>query len=103
MPCWRSRIANRKRIDDDRSIVGDNIMTVREYVNQTVELLDEAELAELADYLAYLRFRARSHAIPPIDAKRVSSLYAEAEEEDRILAETGMVDYAAGLAKEDSP
>ena len=78
-------------------------MTVREYVSQTVQSLDEAELAEVADYLAYLRFRARSHAIPAIDVDRVSALYAEAEEEDRNLAEAGMADYAAGLAKEDSP
>jgi hypothetical protein len=74
-------------------------MTVREYVNQTVQSLDEAELMEVADYLAYLRFRARSHAISPIDVDRVSALYGEAQEEDRDLAETGMADYAEGLAK----
>jgi hypothetical protein len=73
-------------------------MTVREYVSQTVQSLDETELAEVADYLAYLRFRARSHAIPAIDAKRISALYAEAEEEDRRLAELGMVNYAEGIA-----
>ena len=77
-------------------------MTVREYVSQTVQSLDETELAEVADYLAYLRFRARSHATSVIDAGRVSALYAEADEEDRKLAEAGMADYAEGLAKEDS-
>jgi hypothetical protein len=78
-------------------------MTVREYVSQTVESLDEAELAEVAEYLAYLRFRARSHAAPIIDANRVSALYAEAEKEDRELAEAGIADYAKELAKEDLP
>ena len=78
-------------------------MTVREYVSQTVQSLDETELAEVADYLAYLRFRARSHAMSAIDASRISALYAEAEDEDRKLAEAGMADYAKGLAKEDLP
>jgi hypothetical protein len=72
-------------------------MTVREYVNQTVQALDEAELAEVADYLAYLRFRARSHAVSTIDADRASALYAEAQEEDRDLAEAGMTDYCRGI------
>ena len=77
-------------------------MTVRDYVNQTLQSFDEAELAEVADYLAYLRFRARSHATPTIDVSQLSALYAEAAEEDRQLAEAGMADYAEGLAKEDS-
>jgi hypothetical protein len=77
-------------------------MTVREYVNQTLQSLDEAELAEVADYVAYLRFRARARATPAVDADRISGLYAEAAEEDRQLAEAGIADYAAGLAKEDS-
>jgi hypothetical protein len=77
-------------------------MTVRDYVNQTLQSLDEAELAEVADYVAYLRFRARSHATPTIDTSQLSALYAEAEEEDRKLAEAGLADYAEGLAKEDS-
>ena len=41
-------------------------MTVREYVNQRLQSLDEAELAEVADYLAYLRFRARRYATPAV-------------------------------------
>jgi hypothetical protein len=77
-------------------------MTVREYVSQTLQSLDEAELAEVADYLAYLRFRARSHSVPAIDTGQMAALYAEAAEEDRELAEAGMADYAEGLAKEDS-
>ena len=39
---------------------------------------------------------------PECDANRLSALYAEAEEEDRRLAEAGMADYSEGLAKEDS-
>ncbi len=77
-------------------------MTTREYVSQTVQSLDESQLAEVADYLAYLRFRNRAHGIPSIDGSQLASLYAEAAEEDRDLAEAGMADYAEALATEDS-
>ena len=33
----------------------------------------------------------------------MAALYAEFAEEDRALAEAGMSDYAAGLAREDAP
>ena len=36
------------------------------------------------------------------DESQLSALYAEAEEEDRELAEAGMADYEEGLAKEDT-
>lgn len=37
------------------------------------------------------------------DDPAMAALYAEFAEEDRTLAETGMADYAAGLAREDAP
>jgi hypothetical protein len=77
-------------------------MTVKEYVNQTLQTMNDAELAEVADYLAFLRFRARSHATPPLDTSQMASLYAEAAAEDRNLAEEGMGEYAGGLVAEDS-
>ena len=77
-------------------------MTVREYVSQSLQTLDDADLVQVADYLAYLRFRSRSHATPEVDAEKIAALYAEAAAEDRELAEAGIGGYAAALAKEDS-
>jgi len=33
----------------------------------------------------------------------MAALYAEFATEDRVLAEDGLADYAAGLAREDAP
>ena len=77
-------------------------MTLKEYVQQSLGTMSDAELAEVAEYLAFLRFRSRSHAAPKFDMAQAASLYAEAAVEDRSLAEEGMGDYAAGLIAEDS-
>ena len=34
-------------------------MTIKEYVTDVIQDLEEMELREVADYLAFLRFRAR--------------------------------------------
>ncbi len=40
-------------------------------------------------------------APPSVDKEELTKLYGEFTEEDRQLAEDGIVDYASGLAKED--
>ena len=77
-------------------------MTVREYVSQTIRDLSDAELAEVAEYVAFLRFRARAHVAPSFDPGEVARLYAEFGAEDRSMAEEGMGEYAKSLAVEDS-
>ena len=77
-------------------------MTVKEYVDQSLRGLSDMELAEVAEYLAFLRFRARAHAAPPFDTAQIASLYAEFAAKDRDLAEEGIGEYACGLAAEDS-
>jgi hypothetical protein len=77
-------------------------MTVKEYVHQTLQTMNDADLKEVAEYLAFLRFRARAHSVPPFDPAQAASLYAESAAEDRDLAEEGMGEYACGLATEDS-
>jgi len=37
------------------------------------------------------------------DDAAMAALYAEFATEDRVLAEDGLADYAAGLAREDAP
>lgn len=77
-------------------------MTVKEYVTQVVESLSEAELEQVAEYLAFLKFRARVYAVTHLTAEQMGKLYAEFADEDRKLAEAGMTEYNAGLTAEDS-
>ncbi len=77
-------------------------MTVKEYVTDVIQALDEAELREVADYLAFLKFRARARAVPRLDSSTLAAAYAEFGEEDRKMAEEGMADYAQGLRMEDA-
>ena len=77
-------------------------MTVKEYVTQVLESLSETELQQVAEYLAFLKFRARVYAIPRLDTTQVGALYAEFADEDQAMAEEGMSDYNAGLFAEDT-
>ena len=76
-------------------------MTLKERVRQDLERLDEGGLREVADFVAFLEFRTQRNAAPQWDDTAMAALYAEFSEEDRALAEAGMSDYAAGLARED--
>ncbi len=77
-------------------------MTLKEQVTQNLERLDEEKLREVADFVAFLEFRTRRSAVPEWDDAKLSTLYAEFADEDRALAEAGLSDYVAGLAKEDA-
>jgi len=76
-------------------------MLVKEYVTQELERLNETQLQQVAEYLAFLRFQTRVHTTSPLMAMSVAALYAEFGEEDRRLAEDGMVEYNANLVVED--
>ena len=76
-------------------------MNVKEEVARQLEGFSEAELAELVQYLAFLRYKSR---ITPhdYDEQQLAALYGEFAEEDRALAEEGIAGYASALAKEDA-
>ena len=79
-------------------------MSLKEQIVRDVQLLPEAELQHIADYLAFLKFQARRKRVPARlpDTVSLAALYAEFAEEDRALAEEGMVEYAKSLAAEDA-
>ena len=77
-------------------------MTVKEYVTQALESLSERELQQIAEYLDFLKFRARTSIIPHLDTTQIGLLYAGFAEEDHAMAEEGMPEYHVGLVKEDS-
>ena len=77
-------------------------MLVKEYITQELELLNDTELQQLAEYLAFLKFRTRLSLFPvQVTDKKLQDLYAQFEDEDLLLAETGLEEYVAVLALED--
>ncbi len=76
-------------------------MSTKEQVLEEIEALSDAEIKEVAEYLAFLKYRSRSKP-PVVDESQLAALYAEFAEEDRDLAEEGIANYAEGLAKEDA-
>jgi hypothetical protein len=78
------------------------VMSIRERVVEEIGALSEAELKQVADYLAFLRFQGRFRHNPESDEAKLAALYAEFAEEDRELAEEGLADYVAQLAREDA-
>ena len=77
-------------------------MSIKAHVIQELTGLSDSDLEQVAEFLAFLKFRARLHVTPALDEAQVAALYAKFAEEDRALAEEGMTDYAAGLRKEDA-
>ena len=77
------------------------MLSVKEQVTQTIETLSDSELQLVADYLDFLKFRARRQVISPLDETQLAELYQEAADEDRLLANEGMGEYLEGLRRED--
>ena len=73
-------------------------MSLKEFVAHEVETLEESELRAVAEYVSFLKFRARTS----LDEERLTSLYREFEQEDRELAQAGLDDYSVALSHEDS-
>jgi len=76
-------------------------MTVKEHLVKEIEMLNEQQLHEVKEYVAFLRFRSRFMSLPLFDENRIAKLYREFAKEDRELAEEGMTDYASSLIKQD--
>jgi len=77
-------------------------MTVREQVVNALDSLTEAELRQVSEFLAFLRYRARRQVAESWNVSQAAALYAEFSEEDRQMAEEGMAEYAELLATEDT-
>jgi hypothetical protein len=76
-------------------------MSTREQVLEEIESLSEAEINEVAEYLAFLKYRSQNKSLV-VEESQLAGLYAEFAEEDRNLAEEGISDYGEGLMKEDA-
>lgn len=76
-------------------------MQIKEEVVHELESLTEVELQQVAEYVAFLKFQEKMHQRPAIGDAEMARLYAEFSEEDQMLAEEGVTDYAQSLVCED--
>lgn len=71
-----------------------------EALKQDLDRLNKEQLQQVADFIAFLKFRDKRRPVV-LDPAQLASLATEFAEEDRLLAEVGMSDYAAILTQED--
>ncbi|PPT05785.1 Programmed cell death antitoxin YdcD [Geitlerinema sp. FC II] len=71
-----------------------------ETLKPEIDRLTNEQLQEVADFIAFLKFRDKRRRVV-LDPAQLTSLATEFAEEDRTLAEAGMGDYAAMLDRED--
>ena len=71
-----------------------------EALKQDLDQLTNEQLQQVADFIAFLKFRDKRRRVV-LDPAQLASLLTEFAEEDRSLAEAGMSDYAVMLAQAD--
>ncbi len=72
-----------------------------EALKQDLDQLKSDQLQQVADFIAFLKFRDQSRRRVTLDPSQLAILATEFAEEDRALAEAGMVDYVTMLDQED--
>ncbi|AOY83163.1 hypothetical protein BJP36_27815 [Moorena producens JHB] len=70
-----------------------------EAIKQDLDILTAEQLQKVADFMAFLKFQDKRRRIV-LDPAQLKALSHEYAEEDRALAEVGMIDYAASLDQE---
>ncbi|MFM7426949.1 MAG: hypothetical protein ACKO7W_18455 [Elainella sp.] len=68
-----------------------------EAIKRQIDQLSPEQLQQVADFIAFLKFRSRPSRLDPT---QLAALLSE-QSEDRALAEAGMNDYATLLQQED--
>lgn len=71
---------------------------IRESLEQDLDRLSNPQLQQVADFIAFLKFRDRPGRT--IDVTQFAAI-ADFAEDDRSIAEAGMEDYIALLPQED--
>lgn len=72
-----------------------------ETIKQDLDRLTHSQLQQVADFIAFLKFRNQRQRRVVLDPTQLSNLFTEFADEDLALAEAGMNDYAVMLHQED--
>jgi outer membrane protein assembly factor BamD (BamD/ComL family) len=76
------------------------MLSLKELLRQEIDNLNEEQLKELSDFIAFLKFRSLN-ANWQIDKNQIAAIYSEFAEEDRQLGEEGLDEYGELLRQED--
>jgi hypothetical protein len=72
-----------------------------EALKQDLDRLTHSQLQQVAEFIAFLKFRNERRHRVVLDPIQLAEVFAEFADEDRALAEAGMNDYAVMLDRED--
>jgi hypothetical protein len=72
-----------------------------EVLKQDLDLLTHKQLEQVADFVAFLKFRDSRRVPAMLDPTQIANLFAEFADQDCALANGGMSDYAAMIRQED--
>jgi hypothetical protein len=72
-----------------------------EVLKQDLDQLTHDQIQQVADFIAFLKFRDQRHHRIILDPEQLAAMFIEFADEDRALAEAGMTDYGAMLHQED--
>lgn len=72
-----------------------------EIIKHDLDKLTYEQLQQVADFIAFLKFRDKRRQRAVLDPNQLAALATEFAEEDRAFAEVGINDYAAMLRQED--
>jgi hypothetical protein len=72
-----------------------------EALKQDLDQLTGNQLQQVADFIAFLKFRNQRRHRVVLDPVQLAELFTEFADEDRALAEAGMNNYAVILHQED--
>lgn len=78
------------------------MISTKEKVVTSLAELNDTQLQTVAEFLEFLQFRERRKSESKFDDVELAALYAEFADEDRELAEVGLAEYDASLAREDA-
>jgi len=73
----------------------------KKLLKEELETLNNEQLEQVAQYIAFLKFRARFHQWPAFQDEH-GRLYQQFAAEDQQLAEEGMDNFTEMLKKEDA-
>ena len=77
-------------------------MTLKEKITGELDSFGEKELQQVETYVSFLKYQLRRNVRRDFNEVEAAALYKEFADEDRMLAEEGMADYARGLTDEDN-